>query len=268
MTSISEEDHRTIAVEEKGRMVYYRRQMTRRFWDEHWHANDNPRNYALYLEGHLGRGRLAQVLRRWLPRTGKILEAGCGKAQYVVALRARGYDCLGIDSAESTIEKIRRAMPELPVVCGDVCSLPWENRSIAAYLSFGVVEHFIEGPHQALREAHRVLADRGLLIISVPQVFPWRRREISRVIPTNDYSFYQYAFSHDEFAAFLRQAGFALEAQYGYGSEFALRLRWPVFNGLFTSYPRLAAAMGLALDASPLYKKMARMRLYVAHKTA
>ena len=234
------------------------------FWDDNWRACDSPQFYAPYLKGYIGRGRLAQIMRRRLPRTGRILETGCGKAQYVVALRARGYDCIGIDNAKDTIEGVRRLFPELPIVCGDVNRLPWEDRSFAAYLSFGVVEHFIEGPATALCEAHRVLANQGVLILSVPQVFPWRRREVSRVPLTDEFSFYQYAFSPDEFANLLQKSGFTVEEQYGYGSEFALELRWPTLGKLFTYFPRLGTAVGLALDASPLYTYLARMRLYVA----
>lgn len=89
---------------ENGRLVYYRRNMGRSFWDEHWRAHDSAQFYTPYLKGYIGRGRLPQVLMRWLPRRGGILEAGCGKAQLVVALRARGYDCVGLDNAWETIE--------------------------------------------------------------------------------------------------------------------------------------------------------------------
>ncbi len=40
-------------------------------------------------------------MRLRLPRDGKILEASCGKAQYVVSLRVRGYDCVGLAYVKS-----------------------------------------------------------------------------------------------------------------------------------------------------------------------
>jgi SAM-dependent methyltransferase len=252
---------------EGGRLVYYRPNMGRCFWDEHWRACNSPQFYGPYLRGYLGRGSLAKVLRRRLPRTGRILEAGCGKAQYVVSLRARGYDCIGIDNAKDTIGGVRRLFPKLPIVCGDVCRLPYEDRSFTAYLSFGVVEHFIEGPGPALCEAHRVLANEGLLIISVPQLFPWRLREVCGPPLAAESSFYQYAFPPEEFANLLEEEGFTVEEQYVYGSEFALQLRWPRFGKLFASFPRLATAVGLALDATPsIWSRCGRMRLYVARK--
>jgi len=240
--------------------------MSSAFWDEHWRACDSLQFYAPYLQGYIGRGRLAQIMRLRLPRTGTILEAGCGKAQFVVSLRARGYDCLGLDNAVETVEGVRRLFPELPLVCGDVCHLPYEDRSFAAYLSLGVVEHFVEGPDLALSEAHRVLKDDGVLIISVPQVFPWRLREIEPQPLTEDFSFYQYAFPPGEFEALLNQNGFAVKERYGYGSEFGLKLRWPALGRLFKLYPRVAVALRLALDLTPLHARLARMQLYVALK--
>jgi SAM-dependent methyltransferase len=173
---------------------------------------------------------------------------------------------VGLDNAAGTIEGVRRLFPELPIVCGDVCHLPYEDRSFAAYLSLGVVEHLCEGPDRALREAHRVLADDGVLIISVPQVFPWRLREVGLRSQTEGFFFYQYAFPPSEFAAILAKNGFSVKEQYGYGSEFGLKLRWPAQRRLFASFPRAAVAVRLALDATPLYALLAQMRLYVARK--
>lgn len=251
---------------EGGRLVYYRPNMGRCFWDEHWRTCDSPEFFAPYLKGYLGRGSLARVLRRRLPRRGRILEAGCGMAQYVVALHALGYECVGLDNANDTLANVRRQVPDLPVISGDILHLPWKDRSFAAYLSFGVVEHFEEGPDAALREAHRVLANEGLLIISVPQLFPWRLREVWEPPSAEEFSFYQYAFPPEEFANLLEEAGFTIEEQYGYGSEWAIQIRWPGFRKLFTLFPRAANAVGLVLDATPLYTCLARMRLYVARK--
>ena len=252
---------------EGGRLVYYRRNMSRSFWDEHWRTCHRANFYSPYLKGYLGRGSLSRVLRHRLPTRGRILEAGCGKGQYVVALRTLGYECLGLDNANDTVACVRRLFPDLPVICGDVLHLPWREKSFAAYLSFGVVEHFVEGPVAALREAYRVLADDGVLILSVPQCFPWRRREIGGLPLTAEFSFYQYAFSPEEFANLLDKSGFTVQEQYGYGSDLALRLRWPAVGRLLALFPRGATLVRLLLDApSYTWQRLAQMRLYVARK--
>lgn len=262
----SETDNNRVCFE-GGRLVYYRRNMGRSFWDEHWNRYETDNFYRPYVQGYIGRGRLTQTLQGHLPRTGKILEAGCGKAQYVISLRARGYDCVGIDNARETIARVHQLFPELPVIYGDICRLPHRNKSLSAYISLGVVEHFVEGPEAALREAARVLQDQGLLILSIPQIFPWRLREVSALPLSDEFSFYQYAFPAEEFANLLEESGFAIEKQCGYDSEFALTRRCPSLGRLFATFPRFARGLSLMLDATPgIWQKCVRMRLYVARK--
>jgi hypothetical protein len=64
----------------------------------------------------------------------------------------------------------------------------------------------------------------------------------------------------------LHKNGFAVKEQYGYGSEFGLKLRWPALGRLFKVFPHAAVAVRVALDATPFYVYLAQMRLYVARK--
>ncbi|HCG73391.1 MAG TPA: 3-demethylubiquinone-9 3-O-methyltransferase, partial [Nitrospina sp.] len=50
----------------------------------------------------------------------------------------------------------------------DVHALPFPKSFFGAYLSYGVVEHFPQGPQQAILEAHRVLKPGGLIFMMVP----------------------------------------------------------------------------------------------------
>ncbi len=239
-------------------------------WDEHWGENVsiNLENfYRPYLRGFLGYGQLRRIFLRHLPRKGLILDGGCGMGQYVVALRSRGYDCFGVDFAPKTVERVKDYLPDLPVESGDICNLHLKDKSIDAYISLGIVEHFQEGPQTALKEAARVLKDKGLLLVSVPQAFKWRKLQ---ALPENselakEAVFYQYAFSPSEFRGFLKNAGFRVIAEYGYSSHFALRIRYDLFRNLLTRFPRLAH-IDLVFDRTPIGCNLARMRLYVARK--
>lgn len=53
----------------------------------------------------------------------KVLDAGCGKGWFTVALRALGFDCLGIDPSQSAIAQARRA-GRATVVCCSLRELP------------------------------------------------------------------------------------------------------------------------------------------------
>jgi SAM-dependent methyltransferase len=260
-----------IAVRRGSSIVYYRQMAgMRQFWDDHWREQ---RQRAVNMlkrsaDGYLGRGTLASSLVKHLPRKGIILEAGCGLGQYVLALRARGYDCRGVDFAEDTVQWVLGHFPSAPLAVGDILHLPFPDGSIAAYLSFGVAEHFADGPDRVLNEAHRVLEPRGRLLLSVPQTFPLRLRrampEHTRV--PHDYAFYQYAFAPNDFRGRLAKAGFNIAAECGYSCAFGLGMLLPEIVGKNFITRRAVQLVGLAVDHSFLWPLFARMRLFVAVK--
>lgn len=269
ISNVSENDFKRI---EGSRIVYYRfrTSIDSELWDDHWGDNIS-RNlneyYQAYLKGYLGRGQLRHVLLKHLPKKGLILEGGCGMSQYVVALRGRGYNCIGIDYAVKTIERVKSVLPDLPVEVEDVCDLSMRNESIDAYISLGVMEHFEDGPARALKEAQRVLKGNGLLLVSVPQIFNWRKAASfpeNTPLPANAL-FYQYAFTSGEFRTILINSGFQVIAEYGYGFHFALRVRFEKYRSLLKRFPRLAH-LDLLMDRTPMGRNLARMRLFVARK--
>lgn len=77
------------------------------------------------------------------------------------------YKVCGIDITYKTIKRLKKYIPELPVAGGDVTKPPFPDNCFASYLSFGVIEHYENRPHELLREAHRALHSRGKLIVSV-----------------------------------------------------------------------------------------------------
>lgn len=194
-------------------------------WDALWEATP--------LEERLRHARedfLAPVFARYLPRRGKILEAGCGVGHYVLVYGAQGYDIEGVEESAVAVGKARERYPELPVYQADVRALPYPSGSLAAYFSGGVLEHFEEGPAAALREAHRVLQDDGVLLLTVPYLNLLRRlrdavlagRRLYRIVSgfTHESApdglvFYQYAFTRREAVSVLEQAGFVAVATRG-----------------------------------------------------
>lgn len=115
-------------------------------------------------------------LRPWImkftPRHGKVLEAGCGLGRWVLLLSRLGIEIEGLDFARPTIDYLNDWKKDrdfdASFVVGDVTKLEYADNSLSGYLSFGVVEHFQEGPHKALNEACRVLRPGGVAIITTP----------------------------------------------------------------------------------------------------
>lgn len=257
---------------EDKRIAYYRLDSPVKadLWDDHWASNASLNLedfYRRYLRGYLGYGQIRYVLLKHLPRYGLILEGGCGMGQYVVALRARGYNCIGVDFAAKTVAAVKRILPDLPVETADICRLNLDDESIDAYISLGVVEHFQDGPHNALKEAMRVLKKNGVLIVSVPQAFNWRRESayLEGVSLPDNASFYQYAFSQEDFRTILINSGFCIEAEYGISLLYAFRCRFKFFRKLWAIFPPLAK-IDILVDRIPIGRNLARMRLYVCRK--
>jgi len=108
------------------------------------------------------------VFCKYLPKNGKILEAGCGLGRWVFYLRERGYDVVGIDLATVPLEIAKKFDPNAPLFLDDVLHSKYADQSMAAVISLGVVEHFEEGPQKAFAEVSRLLPRGGLFLVSVP----------------------------------------------------------------------------------------------------
>ncbi|MEO0248228.1 MAG: methyltransferase domain-containing protein, partial [candidate division WOR-3 bacterium] len=203
--------------------------------------------------------------RPWIlkhtPRWGKVVEAGCGLGRYVFYLHRLGIDVDGFDFHEPTLRSLqqwaRANAIEVSLTVGDVAQLPYQDRSLSGYLSFGVVEHFQEGPQAALQEAFRVLRPGGIAIITVPslsfsQIYRKSRQYISTVIkrllgrPVKPRRFFQYWYRRRQLSAFVQRAG--LEVVLCGGAD----LFYSMFElGLKPSSNFLSQAMG-RLEKSPI----------------
>ena len=140
-------------------------------WGDSWQKTNR---IALIKNIHKDENRRWKL--KYAPVNGKILEAGCGLGQYVFYFNELGFDCDGIDISEFAIKSNKKFAikygynPEIFKVC-DVRKLPYDDNSISYYLSFGVVEHFKEGPMKALEEAFRILKPGGITYIAAPNKY-------------------------------------------------------------------------------------------------
>ncbi len=252
---------------ENGRLVYYQASATADFWDAHWSTRLTPQHFAAARQGSLG--FFEDIFPRHLPRPGRILEAGCGPGQLVLALRKRRYDCEGVDYTRQTVERVRELVPDLPIRWGDVRHLDVPDAHYAACISLGVVEHVRDGPEPFLRESHRVLTDDGVLLVSVPH-FNLLRRWKARLglyggVP-GDRTFYQYAFAPAEMTRILRACGFRVECVYGYDPWKGLKDEVPGTLRLF-AMPRIGPRIERAWRGWAWARRhVGHMILYVCRK--
>jgi ubiquinone/menaquinone biosynthesis C-methylase UbiE len=150
---------------------------------------------------------VGRVTKKYLrSQDGPILEGGCGVGQFVYLLSEAGYKCIGIDIAEETIKRARKANPSLNLEIMDVRELEFPDNYFAGYWSLGVIEHFFEGYDEILNEMSRVVKPGGDIFVTVPVMSLQRRlkaffgfyetasEEINNKFSKSD--FYQFIFTH------------------------------------------------------------------------
>ena len=176
-------------------------------WDEDWEAYTPERTRSV-KEYYRAYPVVYPSLVRYLPRDGICLEAGSGLGFWVALLAEAGFTARGIDRSPIAVRQSRATFPDLTFDEGDVLSLPFGDGSLAGYVSFGLAEHFKDGPGPMLEEAARVLRSGGVAIITVPWASPLRRWRPGRPsTPPRGSVFYQYFFQRDELAQHIREAG-------------------------------------------------------------
>jgi SAM-dependent methyltransferase len=231
MPTVDETVKKTARRVEGNRLVYYYARADAAFWGAHWKNYFSPKSYELASGGHID--RLEKPFLRYLPHSGRILEAGCGMGRYILALRTRGYEAEGVEWSAETVQAVRSFYPDLPISVGDIAHLEVQDGYYSGYISLGTVEHRQEGPEPFLQEAYRVLQPGGIALISVPYFHSLRllkaRLGLYQEQP-DGLDFYQYAFTKMEFASFLQAAGFKIIDWFPYGS----------FKGIKDEIPLLA----------------------------
>lgn len=178
-------------------------------WDEIWDNTSSKKYWKNAIDGQLG-AEYSSPFFRYLPKGAKVLEAGCGLGQVVLALRAHGYDCHGLDYAEKTINLLQKEFPEVPFCQGDIRELPYEAGSFDGYISLGVMEHFTEGQDNMLAEAARVVRPGGWIFLSVPALNGWRklRCRLGMYDKVGTAPFFESCLSVDEMEMLLKKSGF------------------------------------------------------------
>ncbi len=112
---------------------------------------------------------IANVLKESLPPNGRILDVGCGNGVISRHLGRLGYNVLGVDVSDKTIE-MARAIDPMPNVVFEKKSaeeLVASGEKYDAVICSEVLEH-LNDPGALLKVLASSLAEKGKLIITVP----------------------------------------------------------------------------------------------------
>ncbi len=155
----------------------------------------------------------------WIGR-GRLLDVGCGPGVNLLTFRAQGWDVHGLDASATAVEAAAKLLGEGRVRLGELEALAYPDRSFDVVFFSHTLEH-VHNPFAVLREARRILDDKGRLVVMLPNAasceaalfgpwwWPW---ELPRHL---------YHFDRASLARLLAQAGFRIvRFRTGVGSLF------------------------------------------------
>ena len=161
-------------------------------------SKDREKCQQLYEKYYSGRkfhdAIYRELIQKYLPRGGRLLDAGCGRYLKFSKEFARTAEVIGID-LESTLETANRCSPF--GVRGDLNHLPFPDGYFDLVISRYVVEH-LEDPGRVFREFERVLKAGGKVILATPNKYDyvsliaaitpyaWHRALVSRIFRVSE----------------------------------------------------------------------------------
>jgi len=218
----------------ENRLEYYRVTPSSDFWAEHWGTITYEQ-----LDAHKNDPFILQTTRNYLS-SGNILEAGCGAGGPLYALHSNYYNAVGIDFAQKTINSIKKIVPEMKILIGDVQQLPFKDSVFDGIWSLGVIEHFKDGYILQIEELIWCLKDGGYVFLSFPYLSPLRRikgwlslYQNEDVIQKLDIPFYQYALPSHSVIGYLESLGLTLIEKQPYDGIKCVKDEVPIFKKTF-----------------------------------
>jgi len=105
-----------------------------------------------------------------LPKSAKILDAGCGDGRNLIPIRKLGYDIQGIDISKEAIMRAKKLLMrkkiKADIKIGSFHQLPYGKNAFDAII-YDLVHVHIEDPDSVLKEFKRVLKTNGLVFLEI-----------------------------------------------------------------------------------------------------
>lgn len=197
-----------------GAIVYAfdnNKKINNEYWDEVWNSNNNWIHTITPNASSLSYP--IKLIKKNIKKGGSVLEAGCGRGQYVYKLDKLGYDVHGVDNAKNTVNLLKSNYSNLKITNQNLDNLEFKDCYFDAYYSGGVIEHYWNGYAQVLKEAHRVLKVDGIIILTFPYMSK-ARKKYSLDLPEIDAkpdNFYQFALNKNKVLDDLKKLGFKIK---------------------------------------------------------
>lgn len=116
-----------------------------------------------------------EMVKRYFPATGHLLDLGCGAGRAVLHLSQKGFAVTGIDLSLPMLLAGRSRAPTMRLSGANLLALPFVNDSFsAAFMFFGALQHIPGRANRqlALQEMARIVRPQGRLILGLDNLAP------------------------------------------------------------------------------------------------
>lgn len=180
------------------------------YWTKVWEREGGPKAQVDKIPGKI-EYKIMKPYLDGLEKPARILDGGCGLGNWTAKLTEEGFSVVGLDLSEKTVAQLEDLFPDCEFQVGDIRQTGAPDNSFDAYFSWGVFEHFENGPQECIAEALRVLKPGGYLFMSTP-LDNLRHALLSTFGHAKPHHgetrFYQYRFTRAELATELSKGGF------------------------------------------------------------
>lgn len=115
-----------------------------------------------------------KFIEKYLPNPRKVLDFGCGNANFVIFAKDKGWDVVGYDVDQQAMEQVSNRLG-IQVKSGLLINVEWQGQQFDLIHAHHVVEH-LKQPVRDLKILHTLLSDSGCLYIGVPNIHAWSAR--------------------------------------------------------------------------------------------
>lgn len=190
------------------------------YWDNNW-SSENAEISLERIKKEEYFEKLLNLFKAYKPK--RILEAGCGRGQWIKGFQELGNTIDGTDFSFSGLQVAKKHNKTL-LFQSDLRFIPVKTGTYDFILSLGVIEHFEEGPEDTLKEHARILRSGGIMFAHVPYLnlnrrlnLLWRIYEflrqnsiVRRLLGLPQPIFFEYMMTKKEVLKLFKNCGFEI----------------------------------------------------------
>jgi SAM-dependent methyltransferase len=107
-----------------------------------------------------------RALKKCGVRSGRVLDVGCGRGEFLALLKKRGFQVAGLETGEEAVRRGREDFG-IEITNGTLAGSHFSENSFDAVTMWHVLEH-LPNPREALRAARKLLKPGGVLLLALP----------------------------------------------------------------------------------------------------